>query len=111
MRCYGWVNPYWRVGHGFAPTWLPAIPSPTDLREWNVELDPPNATLKVSLPTDGKLKVSLHRLLIETGIALTPATSSWDPRSWFALYRYGLDFDGTAPKLRFYSGLARKTRG
>lgn len=103
-----WMNPHWRVSHGFAPTLLPMMPSPTEIREWNFELDPPGATLKVPLPTDGKLKVSLHRLLIETGIALTPATSSWDPRSWFALYRYGLDFAGTSPKLRFYSGVRDK---
>lgn len=110
MRLFDWLrlNPYWRVRCGLAPIWLPAMPSPSDIREWNVELDPPGATLKTSLPTDKKLKVSLHRLLIETGIALTPATSSWDPRSWYALYRHGLDFDGTAPKLRFYSGVLEK---
>ena len=45
---------------------------------------------------------------METGIAMSLATSTFDPRSWFALYRYGGDFAGTAPKLRFYSGVTTK---
>ncbi|GMW03138.1 MAG: hypothetical protein AMXMBFR84_42730 [Candidatus Hydrogenedentota bacterium] len=39
---------------------------------------------------------------------MTLATSSWDPRSWFALYRYGGDFAGTATRLRFYEGVLEK---
>lgn len=92
----------------FAPFPLPFAPSVTDIREWNVEIDPPGTTLPTSLPIDGKLKVSLHRILIETGIALTLAESSWDPRSWYALYRYGGDFAGKHPRLRFYSGARQK---
>ena len=102
------LSPYWRVQHGFAPIWLPAIPNVTDTREWNVKVDPEGTVLNKCLPKDGKLKVSLHRLLIETGIALTPATTSWDPRSWFALYWYGLDFAGTSPKLRFNPGFSKQ---
>lgn len=101
-------DPFWRARHRFAPLWLPSMPSPTDIREWNVEIDPPGTTLFHPLPADGTMQVSLHRLLIETGIALTPATSAWDPRSWYALYRYGLDFAGTTPALRFYSGVKDK---
>jgi hypothetical protein len=47
-------------------------------------------------------------VLVETGIALTLSTSSWDPRSWFALLRYGGDFAGTQPALRFYEGVLDK---
>lgn len=102
------LHPVWRVRHWLAPFPMPFVPSPIDFREWNVELDSTVPVPKVPLPPDGKLRVSLHRLLIEAGIALTPATSSWDPRSWFALYRYGADFAGTAPLLRFYEGVGGK---
>lgn len=108
MFPFHWLNPSWRVRHRFAPFWMPSVPSPTDIREWNVEIDPPATVLPNPLPKGGKLRVSLHRLLIETGIAQTLATSSWDPRSWYALYRYGLDFAGTTPHLRFYSGVRQK---
>ncbi|MGE4157696.1 MAG: hypothetical protein AB7F75_01210 [Planctomycetota bacterium] len=47
-------------------------------------------------------------MLIETGIATTLATTSWDPRSWFALFRYGGDFAGSHPDLRFYEGVQDK---
>jgi hypothetical protein len=87
---------------------LPFVPSITDVREWDVEIDPAGTVLSKPLPASGKLNVSLHRVLIETGIAMSLATSSWDPRSWFALFRYGGDFLGTAPKLRFYSGVREK---
>jgi hypothetical protein len=100
--------PHWRVRHNLAPFWLPFAPSPADIREWNVEIAPPAIALANPLPPNGTLRVSLHRLLIEAGIALTLATSSWDPRSWFALYRYAADFAGTTPNLRFYSGVSEK---
>lgn len=87
----------------YFPIWLPYAPSPLDLREWNLEIVPPSVSLPV--PVSGnKLQVSLHRVLVEAGIALTPATSVFDPRSWFGLYRYAADFTGTAPTLRWYSG-------
>lgn len=108
MYPFHWLDPRWRTEHGFAPFWLPRVPSPTDIREWAVEVDPPGTLLNQPLPLNGVLHVSLHRLLIETGIALTPATSTWDPRAWFALYRYGLDFAGTTPALRFYAGVQEK---
>ena len=69
---------------------------------------PPAFSPANPFPANGKLQVSLHRLLIEAGIALSLATSSWDPRSWFALYRYGGDLLGTSPLLRFYSGVLDK---
>jgi len=97
-----------RVHHRLAPFWLPFAPSPTDIREWKVEVLPPVIALAKPLSPDGMLRVGLHRVLIEAGIALTLATSSWDPRSWFALYRYGADFAGTSPRLRFYSGVSEK---
>lgn len=105
---FRFLSPFWRVRHRLSPIPLPFAPSPSDLREWNVEIVPPTFSPANQLPANGKLQVSLHRLLIETGIAMTLATSSCDPRSWFALYRYGGDFAGTAPFLRFYSGVRDK---
>ena len=104
---YG-TDPSFHASHRFAPFGLPSVTSPTDIREWKVEINPSGTTLPNPLPRNGILQVSLHRLLIEAGIALTPATSSSDPRSWFALYRYGLDFAGTTPNLNFYSGVQEK---
>ncbi len=89
----------------YFPLWLP--PSPSDLREWDVVLDPANTTIPVPI-ANGVIQVSLHRILIEAGIALTQALSASDPRSWFALHRYGGDFAGTAPALRFYNGAKDK---
>ena len=100
--------PVWRVRDRLSPFRLPFAPSSTDVREWQVEIDPASTPLPQRLPRNGNLSVSLHRLLIETGIALTRATSSWDPRTWYALYRYGADFAGTSPCLRFYSGVTQK---
>lgn len=103
---YFW--PLWRVHNFLSPFPLPFAPSPLDMRDWQIEIDPAATVLDNPLPANGVMSVSLHRLLIETGIALTLATSPWDPRSWFALYRYGGDFAGTAPDLRFYSGVTNK---
>ena len=109
-----WIHPvrllwsFWRVGRRLAPVNLPFAPSPTDLREWNLKILPPGFTPTKPFPTNGKLTIGLHRLLIEVGIAQTLATTSWDPRSCYALYRYGGDFAGTAPRLRFYSGTDQK---
>lgn len=109
-----WIHPlhsFWpflRVGQRLAPFNLPFAPSPSDLREWNLEILPPGFTPAKPFPTNRKLTVGLHRLLIEVGIAQTLATTSWDPRSWYALYRYGGDFTGTAPSLRFYHGVNQK---
>jgi hypothetical protein len=100
--------PMWRVSNLLSPFPLPFAPSTLDIRHWNVELAPLGAVLSNPLPTNNQLDVSLHRLLIESGIALTLATTPWDPRSWFALYRYGADFAGTHPALRFYSGVLLK---
>lgn len=102
MNWFQQFSPFWRRRHSFAPFPLPRAPSITDLREWNVEVDPVSYVPPV--PVGSSLKVSLHRILIEAGIAMTPATSSWDPRAWYALYRYGSDFAGTAPALRLYAG-------
>lgn len=88
--------------------WFPYAPSPQDVREWYVEIDPPTCTTPVPFNSNGKINVNLHRLLIEAGIALTQANSVYDPRMQFALYRYSGDFTGTAPRLRFYSGAANK---
>lgn len=87
--------------------WLPFIPSRNDFREWNIEIYPPNFSPKVPFFRN-TLRVSLHRILMEAGIALTPALGPFDPRSWFALYRYGGDFAGTAPNLNFVSGTKTK---
>ena len=88
--------------------WLPYTPNPHDVREWNIELNPPTCSPPVAFDPRRQIRVSLHRLLIEAGIALTPATSIYDPRTHFALYRYSGDFSGTAPRLRFYSGVSSK---
>ena len=98
--------PSWRAGRRLAPFFLPFAPSPTDNREWNLEILDPIAGPCRHFPE--RLSLNLHRLLIEVGIAQTLATTSWDPRSWYALYRYGSDFAGTAPDLRFYSGVVQK---
>lgn len=82
-------------------------PSPTDIRQWHIELDPPSATIPVPF-VHGGIGVNLHRILVEAGIALTLATTPFDDRAWFALYRYSGDFAGTAPSLRFYSGARSK---
>ena len=107
-RWWNLLNPFWRVEHRLAPYPLPFAPSPLDTRAWNVEIEPATTTLSVALPIGGTLSVGLHRILIEAGIAQTLATTSWDPRSWFSLYRYGSDFAGTAPRLRFYTGVQQK---
>ena len=109
---FGWfLNHFWlfeRIRRRLATIFLPFAPSITDMREWHVEITPPAAAGAFPLPSNKILRVSLHRILIETGIALTLATSSWDPRSWFALYKYGADFAGTTPNLRFYNGVQNK---
>jgi hypothetical protein len=98
--CYRWFPPY-------QPIWHPFFPGAGDIREWNFELHPPGTSLPV--PISGtRLQVRLDRILIETGIALTPATSAFDPRAWFGLLRYAGDFTGTAPSLRWYSGVSNK---
>lgn len=107
LEIYRWW-PWWRGQNYFAPFRLPFMPSVTDEREWNIEVAPPHFTPDVPFHPSQGLRVSLHRILIEAGIALTPATSTWDPRSWYALYRYAADFAGTAPRLRFYEGTAKK---
>ena len=90
------------------PRYFPLLPpSPSDVREWDVVLDPAGTPVYVPF-SNGKLQVGLHRILIESGIALTQALSASDPRSWFAMSRYGLDFAGTAPRLRFYNGATEK---
>lgn len=90
------------------PRFFPLLPpSSHDLREWNVELDPVGTPIHVPF-VNGKLRIGLHRILIESGIALTQALSASDPRSWYAISRYGLDFAGTAPRLRFYNGATEK---
>lgn len=100
--------PWMQAPHGFAPFYLPYVPRAGDIREWNVEINPPGIATPRPLPSNNPLRISLHRILIETGIALTLARTTSDPRSWFALYRYGADFAGTAPRLRFYSGVTQK---
>ncbi|MBE0537367.1 MAG: hypothetical protein IH624_17020 [Phycisphaerae bacterium] len=105
MNMFHWLWPYWRVSHRLSPFPLPFAPSPTDVREWYLEIDLLATTVNNRLPQDGRLSAGLHRILIETGIAMSAATSSWDPRSWFALYRYGADFAETAPKLSFHAGM------
>lgn len=92
---------------------LTSVPTPivlsiTDIREWNVEIEPDDTMLDKELPDSGRLNVALHRILIETGIAQTLATTSLDSRSRYALFRYGGDFAGTAPKLRFDRGVKDK---
>jgi hypothetical protein len=96
----------WRFG--YLPLSLPYAPTPTDVRDWRAEIDPAATQLPVPFQNGDRLNASLHRILIEAGIALTPATSVLDPRSWFALYRYGADFAGTAPQLHLYPGAAQK---
>lgn len=85
------------------PRYLPlpvrGAPSPTDWRQWSIELDPPSTILHKQIQGE-KIKASLHRILIEAGIALTEAEKSIEPQSQFALLRYGPDFQGTAPNLR-----------
>lgn len=95
-------------GFSYVPILLPHAPSPRELREWKVEINPNNMNLPNPLPRNRKLHVSLRRILLETGIALTPALSVFDPQSWFALYRYGADFLGTNPSLRFYNGIMKR---
>jgi hypothetical protein len=97
---------WWQFG--YLPLPLPFAPLPTDIREWPAETDPTGLAMAVPFHNGDRIRASLHRILIEAGIALTPATSVFDPRSWFALYRYGADFAGTAPRLRLYSGAAQK---
>lgn len=101
-------NRLWSLQNFLIPFPIPIIPSVTDIREWKVETEPMGLELNKPLSKTGCLNVALHRILIETGIAQTPATSSWDPRSWYALFRYGGDFAGTEPRLRFYSGVKDK---
>lgn len=94
--------------HPYFPLWIETLRSIGSSRTWNIELVPPTPIPGVSL-TDGlAITTSLHRILLETGIALTPATSAFDPRSWYALLRYGLDFAGTGNKLRFEKGVTAK---
>lgn len=82
---------------------FPFVPSVTDVREWGLEILPPPVAGLDKLLGDA-LEASLHRILIEAGIAMTPATTVWDPRSWYALFKYGASFAGTAPRLRLYEG-------
>lgn len=76
------------------------IPSPSDVRVWSIVREPQNLVLTTPLPQAGKLRVSLHRILMEAGIALTQATSAWSPEAMFALFRYAATFRGTGPDLR-----------
>jgi hypothetical protein len=74
--------PFLRAQHGFAPFPLPFAPGMADMREWRIETDPPAFATPNPIPANGRIVVSLHRVLVETGIAMTLATTPWDPRSW-----------------------------
>jgi len=93
------LAPWWRP-----PGWMVSV---TDSREWRLDMDE-EAIAASSVGNAERLSVPLHRILLETGIAATPATSAWDPRSWYPFFRYAPDFAGTAPRLRFYSGVAER---
>ena len=97
------LNMIRRAQNRLCPFPMPFAPSPTDVREWPVEVQPAGTNVPIPFG-NGVLQVSLHRILIEAGIALTPATTVWDPRAWFALYRYGPSFLGSAPDLRLFAG-------
>ena len=96
--------PLCRIHHRLAPFQLPGMPSIADMREWEVEFQPPNCNAPV--PISGNppmLRASLHRILLETGIAMSRATVSSDPQAWFALFRYGQMFCHKSVGLEFRS--------
>lgn len=67
-------------------------------RDWRVVHEPAGST--------GTVAADLRRLAVLAGVLLTPAFSPWDPRAWFALYRYSTDFPMGQLKLRPYNGIA-----
>lgn len=93
-RDYRWYPRY----HSRIPL-IVTFPGLTDVREWDVEKRPRNLILPHPLPTDNRLRVSLHRLLIETGIANSFATIASDIENQHSLLKYGNVFTRTSPEL------------
>ena len=62
----------------------PLIPA-SDCRTWQLEPDPPR---KLPDLPNGEVSGQLYRILVEAGVALTPAASVYDPRAQFAARRY-----------------------
>lgn len=56
----------------------------------------------VAVPTS--TSATRARLLLEAGLALTPATSWTDPAAWFALFRYANAFAARSSALRLVAG-------
>jgi len=88
------------------------IPSVFERRHWDIELLHPIPHLFKNFSTShnphGKISASLRRILLETGIAQTPATSRLDPRAWYAIFRYGIEFAQRTQELRFRSDTHNK---
>lgn len=88
-----------RVRHAVASTstalWL-------DRRSWNLRTRGFPSNAGVAVPTS--TSATRARLLLEAGLALTPATSWTDPAAWFALFRYANAFAARSSALRLVAG-------
>jgi hypothetical protein len=69
-----------------------------DNRTWNLTLRGMPAQAGVVVPAT--TTASLARILLETGLALTPARSIWNPAAWFAVFRYCDSFASQSGRLR-----------
>jgi len=76
-----------------------------DTRTWDVVPDSIPAHAGLSLPPQAT--ATLARILLETGLALTPARSIWNPAAWFAVLRYADSFATQQRRLRLVPGADR----
>ncbi len=74
----------------------PLIPA-SDCRSWQLEPAPPK---KLPELPNGEVSGQLYRILVEAGVALTPARNVWDPRAKLAAYRYFDVFTRASDRLR-----------
>ncbi len=69
-------------------------------KELYLQIQPPKSSMPDGTKT-GNIKVNIHRLLLETGIATTSAQNSEDPRASYAFFRYSSLIDHNNDHLCF----------
>jgi hypothetical protein len=74
----------------------------TSRRTWQVEGRAFPPLCGVAVPKVASATIA--QLLLETGVALTPAKSLYSPSAWFALFRYADAFAAKSTSLRLVAG-------
>ena len=68
---------------------LRRIKNPLSTKEWlGKEIDFNKSNLSSFLKPNNKIRGAVYEILLESGNLLTPSTSKYDPRAFFALSRY-----------------------